>query len=776
MYSGTYKQKKVIKLAPDAIVRINGEPRITICPVCKAKINVSKYITSLSTSLANNTTIGNAQFTIAMPRHGDDGVYMVRGGKIYGLNLMDEVEIFIKGRFLSSDKTYQYNKVFWGLICTISESYSDGVQTVSVGCESMLKWLQLMSTNENPALMALEGIPNIDMSAVVATSKTYANLNPYQIIYSLVNITLLNMVLPTQFDLESDVSKGMSIADKKRVSATAGWGGEKDKKLIEYWAENFAKIKGSLKMFGTSESSFSDVVDSKLSEANSATNDIYAGGKTKYVPQEIFYDSRALMSFRPFFKPEEAKKGFETIHNTYKNNLEIASEVRIMTGFEFYLDTTGDIIFKPPFWNVDTRSNPVYFISDDEIVGWDFQESEEPIVTRVEVTGSLNQYANIDSIFVPRGIFTNYNLARQFGIRPFPVTMRFFTNANMCYYHAISEMDRINSERYKASITIIGRSELRLGLPVYIESRDIFGYVDNISHNFTFGGPYQTQIHLSAIRRKYFGADPMSDGHSFNKQGDSSTAINYKGDPVILIYDGELKDNSFYESVAKDLQPKIKEASKNNTALEKESLMAMVTDYDTLLKTNRFGNYVEYALSSTEAQKYLKFADNAKDTQNRDSYLNFLDRAIPVSDEEGYELIGSYENGRSLSLDENGFLKKKGKSFADILEKALTKSNGVNNNYSGNSANFVNVTVNSDKTSNATLRSDDRGNPDKDLNTSKDVRDYFKDKSSKLAAIRPEQDTVVNVGCSCYDPHLKSVPLKDIVSSGNKQSLISSKK
>ena len=115
MYSGTYKQKKVTKLAPDAVVRINGKATIEICPKCKATINLSKYITSISSSLACNTTIGNAQFNIAMPRHGDDGVYMVRGGKVFGLELMDEVEIFIKGRFVNQNNDYNYYKVFWGV-------------------------------------------------------------------------------------------------------------------------------------------------------------------------------------------------------------------------------------------------------------------------------------------------------------------------------------------------------------------------------------------------------------------------------------------------------------------------------------------------------------------------------------------------------------------------------------------------------------------------------------------------------------------------------------
>jgi len=754
MYAGTYGQKKVIKLAPDAIVRINGSTTIEICSKCKAKINLSKYVTNISTSLANNTTIGNAQFSIAMPRHGDDGVYMVRGGKVHGLNLMDEVEIFIKGRFPNSNNNYDYYKCFWGVITSVSESYSGGAQNVSVSCESMLKWLQLMKTNEHPSAMAYASLKSrTDIDAMFLTGKTYANMTPYQIIYSLVNITYLNMVVPSVLDTEQGtVHEGTSETDKARVQPVAGFGGAKDIDLLNKWNDKFSKIKGSLKMFGTSEQDFKDVADTKQREAKNQIKDNYAGGKTKNTPIQVLYNSRALMDFKPFFKYDDSKS-IDVITNTYKNNLEIASEVRVMSGFEFYLDTTGDIIFKPPFWNVDVRKNKVHTLKDEDIVSWDFQESEEAIVTRVEVTGSLTQEINVDSYVVPRGIFTNYNWARQFGIRTEQISMRFFTSANMCYYHAISEMDRINSARYKGSITMIGRPELRLGLPIYIESRDIFGYIDNISHNFTFGGPFQTQIHISAIRKKYFGDDPMSSGDTFAKEGDSFVNGKYKGDSVILLYKGESNSREFYEKVAPDYQKRIKEASEQQSKLSKDAGDALARDPNRLLKTNREGVYEEARLNSPAAQKALKFADDAKEQVNRDTYLDFLNAAIPVSDEDGYELIGTYENGRSIYLDANGALKKKGGSFSEILSKSLSGLN-KNNTYAGSG--IANASISDVKTNNAVLQPNSVMDPDKTLNTDKDIRDYYKDKAIKLSVLQPESDKKIDRGCSCFDPGLSS--------------------
>ena len=108
MYKGSYKQKKIVKLAPDAIVHVNKKQDIEICPKCHSKIILSNYLTSVTTHLANNATVGTATFTISFPKHGHKGDYFVRDGRVYGINLMDEIEIFFKGRFPGSNGVFLY--------------------------------------------------------------------------------------------------------------------------------------------------------------------------------------------------------------------------------------------------------------------------------------------------------------------------------------------------------------------------------------------------------------------------------------------------------------------------------------------------------------------------------------------------------------------------------------------------------------------------------------------------------------------------------------------
>ena len=56
---------------------------------------------------------------------------------------------------------------------------------------------------------------------------------------------------------------------------------------------------------------------------------------------------------------------FET---EYLSKLEIANAVRTITGFEFYQDVTGNLVFKPPFYNMDTSSDPNYVIDDGDLI------------------------------------------------------------------------------------------------------------------------------------------------------------------------------------------------------------------------------------------------------------------------------------------------------------------------------------------------------------------------------------------------------------------------
>jgi len=761
MWLGTYKQKKIIKLAPDAVVQINDKKTIEICPICHGQIDISNYLTSVQTSLAGNATVGTASFSLAMPRHGHIGNYMVRGGRVFGLNLMDEVSIYIKARYPFDERgNRQYYKVFWGVITGISESYTDGVQTISVNCESMMKWLQIMKTNEHPSFNVSSDprISNYLAPAIIA-GKSYAGLNAYQLIHCLMNITYLNLIVPDNLGTEQERTKNGETNTLSPITT-------KDIDLTNSWRKKFSKISQSLRMFGTTSTSFSKKeTENKDKATNVDIADATKASKNPYSPFIINYDSAALMDFKPFAGMENSKNA-DLIHNNYKDNLTIIGEIAIGTGFEFYLDTVGEFIFKPPFWNLDVKQNPVYVFKDSDIINWDFVESTEHIITRLMVTGSLLEELPTESTYTPRGCFTNYALARQFGLIPDEITMRYYYTPQTCYYHAISEMDRRNANRFQGSLTIIGRPELRLGMPIYIESRDCYGYIENISHNFTFGSTFTTQIQINAIRRKYIGTDPMA--ASFDETlGNNIKNIKVRGSPVILLYKNDF--DSLQETQNKDTQTLLQDNVVTNISTQTKDIAKNMALTDQFFKSNRSGVYEEVLLTDKRASMALSFAQKAKNENNQNDYLKFLELAIPVSDEYGYELIGSYENGRSLYLDSNNVLRKKANSFSEILKQSQNKNNPKDNSSRDMSPGFQEYDKKQDEDLLSSLGAKPKGDE-----ASTSVKNFYIAQATFLKNLSPELDVNIKK-CSCHDPNLTGLlNMKTTVGSKNNQPIANS--
>ena len=702
-----------------------------------------------------------------MPRHGTDGNYMVRGGRVYGLELMDEIEVFIKGRYpTDQNDEYPYYKVFWGVITNIGETYNGGVQEISVSCESMLKWFQLMRTNVHPAIMHQTDNAGEAHGKNINfwSGHNFSNLTPYEIIYKLTEVTMLNMVIPATFDTEKkpETPKDQKGRDYDQVNKY--YGGENGKKIkdniITEWQKKFSSIRNALKMFGTSSESFVEKKDSNFTDTkNKATTEkaqAMASATKATTAASININSKALMDFKPFaFKSEDTS--LSMISSNYKTNLELINEVRTYTAYEFYQDTNGDIIFKPPFWNLDTEPNTVYKIEDTDIISWDFQESEDSVVTRVEVKGQINlsKQINVSPGFTPMGIFTNYALSRKFGLRTHPLSSQVLSSPNLCYHHAINEMDRINANIYRGSLTIVGRPELRLGYPVYIESRDMYGYIENISHNFAFGGPFTTQIHLTSIRKKYLGNDTMSEGYAFN----NDSAKKLRGDAIVLVYAGP--DNT---AISDDIKNKV------NQPLPEHNQVPYERRPQGGLKTNRAGTYKELSLKDKQAQSILQQLDVAKQSGNTNAYLKFLDKAIPVSDESGYELIGIFEYGRSMYLDNNGTIRKKAGSFGQLLSRAINKAKKFNDIQGGGAS------VNRHYGDGTTMLKSDSKEVNKSVNTAKEVADFQSLKSFKLANIAPGRDKAVSPGCSCFDGEITNIPLKDSTPTNKQKTMTSTRK
>jgi hypothetical protein len=499
-YQGTFQPgiRPTVVTAPDAMVFINGESDVLGCPKCQRKFDFNKYITSIQVDLSVESAPGSASFNLSIPRHSVDTFYF--DGQPLILPMM-EVEIFAKGQFLIEGLP-QYYPIFWGLTTEISDSYSSGEHTVSVNCADILKWWELCQMNINPAFTQALGQEGRSLFGNV-----FAGRNPYDVIWTLAQQSFGDVIVGSG----SLVSFYKESSQKATFAAYMGH-------VMQYWESRFKKIRSNLLLYGTRGNAVrGDSVEELWTKATDKTtftqNKKGSGFVSKLVRKANGGQDGIQMVFDPTdpnvtaFRVQFQNAGQVNFwQSEFQTKLELANAAKDCIGYEFYMDVTGDIVFKPPFYNLDILSNkPVSWIQDIDIIDWDLSESESEVVTQVQVAGSYG--GNTDYGFgeemTPATSVTDYHLLRRYGWRVRPFNSEFMGSTIHMFYLGMDLLDQYNAKRFRGTVNIPLRPELRLGFPVYLAPKDQIWYLTGISHNITFGGRAQTTLTLTAKRSKF---------------------------------------------------------------------------------------------------------------------------------------------------------------------------------------------------------------------------------------------------------------------------------
>ena len=198
---------------------------------------------------------------------------------------------------------------------------------------------------------------------------------------------------------------------------------------------------------------------------------------------------------------------FQNWQNEYRSHLEIANEVAQLSNYEFYADQFGDIWYhQPRFHNyhILTNDNPeVYVIRDEDITTYQFTESDKDVTSTIYVAGKPNYSDVPPQIMKMTGFYEDSSLLRKYGRRMLSISHPYITDTSDCFYFAKSWMLRVNAGRFVGSITILGRPELRVHMPVYIPMRNMIYYITGISHKFTYGQSFTTTLQLKYGRKPW---------------------------------------------------------------------------------------------------------------------------------------------------------------------------------------------------------------------------------------------------------------------------------
>jgi hypothetical protein len=473
------------------LVYINGETDILGCHRCRRRFDWNRYITSVQADLNVDGAPGSATINLSVPRHSVDEFYF-DGTPL--ITPMMEVEIYAKGYFLV-EGVPQYYPIFWGLVNDVGDSYSGGEHTFSINCSDILKWWELCKMNINPAFTQALGSLGRNLFGNV-----FFGMNPYDVIWTLAQQAFGDIVVGSG----SLVSLYKENQQKKTFNAALG-------DIMQYWSERFGQIRSNLLLYGTS--------------GNAVRGDLlYAQYQSKKPREPKHFASQAVrqanggtsgsqMGFDPTdsgvaaFRTQFQQAGqINFWQSEYQTKLEIATAAKEAIGYEFYMDVTGDIVFKPPFYNLDILSNkPVSWIQDIDIINWDFSESEAEVVTQIQLQGSFAGAVDygMPEEATPYTSVTDYHLLRKYGWRSQTYNSEFMQDPMLMFYTGLDILDRMNSKRHRGTVSIPFRPELRLGFPVYVAPKDQIWYVQGISHNIQIGGQATTTLTLTAKRQKF---------------------------------------------------------------------------------------------------------------------------------------------------------------------------------------------------------------------------------------------------------------------------------
>ena len=553
-YAGTWQANRrvCVQWTPDFQLYVNGDTSLPGCAQCHRQIDLNEFVNSISVDFGVEPGASNCSIGMAVPRHYGDSIFR-DGNTLLRPGL--EIHVYFRGYFpmrglstpnsrpvaginLGDIPQYPYYPVFHGVVVSVTHDYSSGFYTANMTCNGMLHFWEHMKLSGAGGGSFFGTRPANSGIQTTLTGHPMTGKTPYAIIYSLYRDT-------------AGVADGVGFALSSRTNLNAVNSTTRDPLYaltLRYWEQRFrGKIYG-LRMHGASGQMFTSSQQAYLSlYGHSSTTFGGSRGTGNVSPSTghesldyLAQDPTILLGMRANTADGRVSRQVDTAllaannegrnsqgldalalqafpadigsygqvnlwESTYESKMDIATAVTNVSGYEFYQDADGDLVFKPPMYNLDTSSSRVYRIEPEDIVSINFSENE-PAATYCLVKGGAFQNTRglvDESEWGCRSQYVDYKLVAQYGWIETSVESTYYTNARSAFYFAINHLDRTNAGSNGATVTIPMRPEIRPGYPVYIPHIDCFYYVTQVAHAFNLGGECTTTLTLTARRRKF---------------------------------------------------------------------------------------------------------------------------------------------------------------------------------------------------------------------------------------------------------------------------------
>lgn len=452
---------------------------------------------------------------------------------------MDEIEVWMASEVKGGDIVYY--PVFWGVATNVTPIYDDGRFNVNVECSGMFEFLKISRLNVN-----FDTAGNIQN--LLKSGEQFAYTNKYS---GQSTVELFKHIV------ESATTGEMLVSDFN-WNSLYGPGGETNAQIESAYNEQNKKGEELRnKILKEQSAQAVEVVQKGRSIVNEETRKRIARNREAFVDYWKNSAFSRLKERLTFVGNEDVLSLLHPLEIEIRNNLNIdfykgefitrlqmAQDIASSIGYEFYQDMNGDVVLKPPMYNVPavnaiypeeigSYSNPqldlASMMTTVEVLGKfgrikQFNDMFQFIVSsiyaplypdrKIEGDGNID-VLNLDLIDVSQEVTSYNDLADlwdeskhrynvlQYGVRsPGVVNNPLLRTIEECEEYARWYFDKHNADVERKEVTLKAlRPDIRLGYPILNYQDMSCWYVKRVSHTINpEGGTGSTTLSLQARR------------------------------------------------------------------------------------------------------------------------------------------------------------------------------------------------------------------------------------------------------------------------------------
>lgn len=563
----TAQEREVIKTAPDIIVYLNGKAYLINPYINSGKadphnpsknvgqnfayVNFNDHVQTFQASYDTDNLIPSGNIALQVPNH-QKYLYQSPGGNNL-LETMMEVQVYAKGYFPSGTGNTVYHRIFKGMTTNITHNDTGTVLQINVQCLGVLHFLEFMFMDLSPAALTNSERP---MTPYLSNQ---SKMNPYEMLADVFN----RGISIEGFQRTSIVQA--NINQNKTGKEELDWKGAIEAGYINKWQPILDNLRREVHILGY-----------KMGATHKANKDLpppdtNTPGATVNQPEGLANQDPTLMASQFMVTPAvslieqvynedyytDVIRGYhmdlgignlQLVNGRITSRLERIRTIVQMINYEGYQDIDGTVIFKPPLYNldvttigtstpsstggaiptsVDIRADTNPFIVHLSEIESETESEDEQAVRATRVTTQVpflpNSIVPPDANSIVRPAVSHIDVFKmaKFGLREEPprtIPWLSYGDKVAMYTYAVCELNRVNRGWRTYNMTIPLRPELKIGFPIYLPHKDMYGYIKNVSIAYQSGGAATMTVTLDSLRKR-----PVFPAKLTNNDGSSST-------------------------------------------------------------------------------------------------------------------------------------------------------------------------------------------------------------------------------------------------------------